>query len=50
MEKRVYKLLGIVSYGVGCGSVSSAGVYQSIIYYRQWIDLILKKELAIELN
>lgn len=40
-----YKLYGVVSYGMGCGSVHSAGVYQSIFYHRQWIDSTLKKEL-----
>jgi hypothetical protein len=30
---------------MGCGTIHSAGVYQSIIYHRQWIEENLENEL-----
>jgi secreted trypsin-like serine protease len=39
-----YQLVGIVSYGSGCGSKFSAGVYESVFFHRQWIDLTLQNE------
>ncbi len=44
-------IVGIVSYGSGCGSIESAGVYQSTIYHRQWIEETLKNDMKlIEMN
>ncbi|XP_030567821.1 trypsin epsilon-like isoform X2 [Drosophila novamexicana] len=32
------KVVGVVSYGNGCGRLNSAGVYADVYYYRKWIE------------
>jgi hypothetical protein len=43
-----YKLVAIISYGMGCGSEFSAGVYESAFHHREWIDLTLQNECQID--
>ena len=33
--------IGILSWGVGCGSAGYYGVYSSVHYHRDWIDNLL---------
>ncbi|KAG5676113.1 hypothetical protein PVAND_005967 [Polypedilum vanderplanki] len=47
-NSNIYKLVGVVSYGMGCGSEYSAGVYESVLYHRHWIDLTLQNECQID--
>ncbi|XP_032290331.1 trypsin alpha-3 isoform X2 [Drosophila virilis] len=32
------KVVGVVSFGFGCGRLNSAGVYADVYYYRKWIE------------
>lgn len=35
--------IGVVSYGIGCGRLSSPGVYTSVQFYANWIKFLLRK-------
>ncbi|XP_044254920.1 phenoloxidase-activating factor 2-like [Tribolium madens] len=39
-----YYQIGIVSWGVGCGTYRVPGVYSNVPFFRQWIDDKLKKK------
>lgn len=38
-----FKVAGLVSWGIGCGTPGVPGVYASVAYYRQWIDSIVSR-------
>lgn len=35
----LWELIGITSYGKGCGRLNELGVYTRVSMYRNWIDL-----------
>ena len=38
-----WKVAGLVSWGIGCGTPGVPGVYANVAYYRQWIDSIVSR-------
>lgn len=37
----VWKVAGLVSWGIGCGQAGVPGVYANMAYYRDWIDGVI---------
>jgi secreted trypsin-like serine protease len=46
MQNNQYELFGLVSFGMSCGTEYSAGVYESLSFYRDWIELTLKCQFS----
>jgi secreted trypsin-like serine protease len=40
--KRHFQLIGIISFGTGCGLENHAGIYTRISAYLDWIEGIIK--------
>ncbi|CRK93614.1 CLUMA_CG007144, isoform A [Clunio marinus] len=40
-RKGRFELVGVTSYGMGCGE-GSAGVYESVIHHQNWIDSVFR--------
>ena len=38
-----WKVAGLVSWGIGCGTPGVPGVYANVAYYRQWIDSVVSR-------
>ena len=38
-----FKVAGLVSWGIGCGTQGVPGVYANVGYYRQWVDSIVSR-------
>ena len=38
-----WKVAGLVSWGIGCGTAGVPGVYANVAYYRPWIDTIVSR-------
>ncbi|CAF0751877.1 unnamed protein product [Adineta steineri] len=43
LVKHQFELIGIVSYGTGCGHANHAGIYTRVSAYLDWIETIIKK-------
>lgn len=43
------KLPGIVSFGMGCGG-GTAGVYESVVHHKRWIDARLRQKTWKEIT
>ena len=43
-EQRLWILVGVTSYGLGCGLPNSAGVYTRVSTYTEWIQSIVKTD------
>lgn len=39
----LWEIVGMTSYGKGCGRVNELGVYTRVSMYRNWIDLNMKQ-------
>ena len=38
----LWEIVGITSYGKGCGRLNELGVYTRVSMYRNWIDISIK--------
>jgi len=41
--KRQYELVGIISFGTGCGHPNHSGIYTRVSAYLDWIESIISK-------
>jgi secreted trypsin-like serine protease len=39
----LWKIIGITSYGKGCGPLNELGVYTRVSMYLNWINITIKK-------
>jgi secreted trypsin-like serine protease len=42
--KHHFQLIGIISFGTGCGHEHHAGIYTRVSAYLEWIEGIIKNE------
>jgi secreted trypsin-like serine protease len=38
-----FKVAGLVSWGIGCGTQGVPGVYANVAYYKQWVDSVVSR-------
>lgn len=42
--KNQYEIIGIISYGTGCGQENHGGIYTRVSAYIDWIESIIKDD------
>lgn len=42
--KNQYEIIGIISYGTGCGQENHGGIYTRVSAYIDWIESIIKHD------
>lgn len=45
--KQHFELIGITSFGTGCGRVHHAGIYTRVSAYLDWIESIIGEDATI---
>jgi len=43
-RKYHFELIGIISFGTGCGDANHSGIYTRVSAYLDWIESIIKND------